>query len=189
MRCALVVGLVLIFPPIALLAQVESPQARELRAQLEAIQLRLDQLRRQEKGGDNVTEIGSSRGRARQEAEPQLTVRIYDLGDLYSIAPSYAAREPQDLQQVGRPVFLEGAVAAAQSSGRSAVGGMGGMGGGMFSIPSTVARPGAQGDVLHQAGGAMGATVSDSARTSVDSLVDTITSTISPDQWDDVGGP
>ena len=35
----------------------------------------------------------------------------------------------------------------------------------------------------------MGATVSDSARTSVDSLVDTITTTISPDQWDDVGGP
>jgi hypothetical protein len=37
-------------------------------------------------------------------------------------------------------------------------------------------------------GGASGATVSDSARTSVDSLVHTITSTISPDEWDDVGG-
>jgi hypothetical protein len=186
MRCALVIGFALLMLPASLQAQVESPQARELRAQLESIQLRLDQLRRQEAGGRNVAEIGSSRGRARQEEEPQLTVRIYDLGDLYSIAPGYAAQEPADLQAMGRDIFARRETAARAADGPSAVGGMGG---GMFSIPSTVKRSNPHSDTLHQAGGAMGGTVSDSARTSVDSLVDTITATISPDQWDDVGGP
>ena len=58
----------------------------------------------------------------------------------------------------------------------------------MFAVPSSIS-PEAQKSTLHQAAGAAGGTVSDSARTSVDSLVHTITSTISPDQWDNVGGP
>jgi hypothetical protein len=182
MRCALLVPLCLFILPRALPAQVESPQTRELRAQLESIQLRLDQLRRQDSGSHNVTEIGSSRGRARQEVEPQLTVRIYDLGDLYSIAPSYSAHEPADLQHVGRAVFPEGELATASATGGpSAVGGMGANVSVLERYAVHTATP--------VSGWRDGATVSDSARTSVESLVDTITTTISPDQWDDVGGP
>ncbi len=170
-------------------AQVESPQAREIRAQLEALQLRLADLTRQDSSGRNVTEIGSSRGRSHQEDEPRLVVRIYDLSDLYSIAPRYAAHEPSDLQQGRRPIFpdVEQAVASSGAGGFGG-GGMGGaMGGGMFSVPSTIAGP--QNSTLHQASGAMGGSVAESARSSIDGLIDTITTTISPEDWDDVGGP
>src|SRR5438046_3533764 len=107
MRCSvLVVCLgVLSLLPAALRGQVESAQARQLRGQVEELQRRLEQLRRQDGRDQNVTEIGSSRGRSRQDDEPRLVARIYDLGDLFSIAPSYAAFAPTDLQDGVRAIF------------------------------------------------------------------------------------
>src|SRR5882672_2318666 len=109
MRCSVVLLCAVSFAlsQSVLWAQVESPQARQLRAQLEEIQQRLDQLRRTEGGNQNVTEIGSSRGRVRSSDEPRLVVRIYDISELFSIAPSYPAREPSDLQDSARAVFPE----------------------------------------------------------------------------------
>ena len=190
MRLALFLGAIscsLIFP-VAAPAQVESPQAREIRAQLEALQARLADLTRHDSSGRNVTEIGSSRGRSHQEDEPRLVVRIYDLSDLFSIAPRYAAHEPGDLQARGRAIFPDVEQAAGTGgSGRFGGGGMGGaMGGGMFAVPATISPPAT---TLHQATGAMGGSVADSSRSGIDSLIDTITATISPQEWDSVGGP
>lgn len=190
MRLALFLGVYSCFVivPLAAPAQVESPQAREIRSQLEALQARLADLSRHDSSGRNVTEIGSSRGRSHQEDEPRLVVRIYDLSDLYSIAPRYAAYEPTDLQAAGRPIFPDVEQASLATGGRFGGGGMGGaMGGGMFSVPASVGAP--QGTTLHQASGAMGGSVADSSRSSIDSLIDTITATISPQDWDNVGGP
>src|SRR3569623_258007 len=99
MRCS-VIGLFaisLLFASRQLSAQVDSPEARQLRAQLEELQDRLNRLQSQEGSSRNITEIGTSRGRSRVEGEPRLVVRIYDLADLYSIAPSYPARDSSDL--------------------------------------------------------------------------------------------
>jgi len=63
----------------------------------------------------------------------------------------------------------------------------GAMGGGMFSVPSTIAAP--RGTTLAQGGGAMGGTVAESSQSSVERLIATITQTISPQDWDSVGGP
>jgi hypothetical protein len=185
MRCSLafLCSILMVFCAMPLLAQ-ESPQARQLQAQVEEIQQRLDQLRLHEGANRNVTEIGTSRGRTRNDGEPRLVVRIYDLADLYSIAPSYPAREASDLQDAVRFVFPEVQTSGA-GQGPTA---MGGMGGGMFSVPSSIPSHDPFKETLHQAAGGIGGSVSDSARTGVNNLIETITSTISPDEWADVGG-
>jgi hypothetical protein len=194
MRCALVGFLIVFlagFVPLAR-AQNESPQARELRSQLEELQRRLDALNRAESSTAKVTEIGSSRGRSHAEDEPRLIVRIYDLSDLYSIAPAYRAQEPGDLQETTRPIFPEAAQAAANAAGLSGMGGFGGggFGGGFFAVPSgSVSRHADRQQTLHQFGGGTGGEQAGSPRTSIDALIDTITTTISPDEWDEVGGP
>src|SRR5262245_20079713 len=109
--CLLVLGLT----PARLQGQVESAQARQLRGQVEELQRRLDQLRRQEGRDQNVTEIGSSRGRSRVDDEPRLVARIYDLSDLFSIAPSYPAIEPADLQDAPRAIFLSAGLNSGDS--------------------------------------------------------------------------
>ncbi len=182
----------IVFLSSVMLAQGESPEARQLQSQLEELQHRLDQLRIREGANRNVTEIGSSRSRTRNDGEPRQLVRIYDLADLFSIAPSYPAREAMELQEVGRLVFPETAAPGGGQDGHgaAAMGGMGGMGGGMFSVPSqpaTIPAPDPFKETLAQASGA--GTVSGAARTSVSNLIETITSTISPEEWSDVGGP
>jgi hypothetical protein len=164
----------------------ESSQARQLQAQLEELQQQLDQLRLREGANRNVTEIGTLRGRSRNDGEPRQVVRIYDLADLYSIAPSYPAREVSDLQDAARFVFPEGKA----PSGGQAPTAMGGMGmGGMFSVPTSISKGDPFKETLHQSAGGGGSSASEAARTSVDNLIETITSTISPDEWADVGGP
>ena len=121
MHCALVLvaafGVLVSFRAAA--AQVESPQAREIRLHLEALQHRLADLTRNDPGGRNVTEIGSSRGRSLQDDQPRLVVRIYDLSDLFSIAPRYAAHEPTDLQAIGRAIFPDAARSASSRARRT----------------------------------------------------------------------
>lgn len=166
----------------AALAQPVSPPARELRAQLEELQRRLDDLARQESSNTTVSEIGSSRGRSHAQEEPRLVVRLYDLSDLFAIAPPYRAHEAGDIESTSRPIFPEAERSAASGSAT------GGFGGGFFAVPSgRVQRKGGPPETLHQSTGAAGGELDDS-RTSIDALIDTITTTISPDEWDDVGG-
>lgn len=154
-----------------------------IRAQLEKLQSTLKEIERRDEQRGKVTEIGSSRGRIRDVDEPRLVVKVYDLSDLFTVAPSYPAYEPTELIRGSelQPVFPH----VASAGGGAAAGGFGG-GGGLFAVPSTVDRQ--PFGTLNQGSGASGAPATD-VRTSMQSLIDTITSTIDPDGWADVGGP
>ncbi|MEX2173221.1 MAG: hypothetical protein WD872_02595 [Pirellulaceae bacterium] len=176
----------------ALFAQADSPQARALRAQLDEVQRQLDDLARRESSTRKVTEIGSARGATRDDDEPRMVVRVYDLGDLFSIAPKYPAREPEDLLAGIRNVFPQAEMAASGVGG----GGMGGGGmGGLFSVPSSGNRPApaadqkVRPDTLHQMAGGLASEQAAGFHTSVDRLIQTITTVISPEEWDQLGGP
>jgi len=160
-----------------------------LRQQVQALQ---EQLQRMEGGAksDRVTQIGGTRPMGRQ---PQLVVRIYDLGDLFAMAPPYEAKFDSDLKQEDRAVFPRPSIERTGGPGAmGGFGGMGGMGGGMggnfFNVKEkegvkTLPDPARQ--VLFQnANVKLGA-----GRASIDDLIETITTTINPSVWDEVGGP
>jgi len=159
-------------------AQQNGPTVDELRRQVEMLQRQIERL--EESGTDKprVTQLSTShRPVERVEQEPEMVVRIYDLSDLFTLAPPYAAMFGGELTDVRQPVF------ASEASPMTG-GGMGGMG--MFSLPvSTPTAPLIPNHVLPQmfAGGSV-----PSARTSMDELIDAITGTIAPQQWDEVGG-
>ena len=200
MRCPVLIfrrGLALFFLSLAIanfptritLAQDQPGRADELRAQLEKLQSALRDVEHKEEQRGKVTEIGSSRGRVRDIDDPRLVVKVYDLSDLFTVAPSYLAYEPLELLRTGepQPVFPQ---VAAHSEGTGGIGG-GGFGGGFFAVPNSPPRPMSidrtMEATLNQGSGNSGAPAA-SLRTSMQSLVDTITSTIDPDAWSDVGG-
>ncbi|HEX5104058.1 MAG TPA: hypothetical protein VFV87_09625 [Pirellulaceae bacterium] len=190
MRCSLVLICLCIFAGsfLARSATAQPPPTAALRAQIEELQRQLDQAARRETQDSKVTEIGSSRGRSHVEEEPRLVVRIYDLSDLYSIAPQYPAREPADLQDASRAVFPETELSAASPSGFGGMGG-GGFGGGFFAVPPGKISRGGEPATLHQVTSGTSGEHLQSFRSAVESLIETITATISPDEWDAVGGP
>lgn len=133
----------------------------------------------------------------------RMVTKVYRIFDLVSEVPQYPfhglqmnslSRDSNPFGS-GQPMGNMGGMGGGQAGG--AVGGMGGggMGGGFFQ---TV-------DTLHQAGGGMGgmgggmgfggpaeasAAPSQIAgfRFSADELIDSITATVAPDSWEDVGG-
>jgi len=155
-----------------------------LRQQVQALQ---EQLQKMEGGAksDRVTQIGGTRPRGR---EPELVVRIYDLGDLFAMAPPYEAKFQSDLKEEDRAVFPRPSI--DRSGGPGGMGGMGGnmggMGGGFFNLKEGAKTlPDAAKQVLFQnANVKLGA-----GRASIDDLIETITTTINPSVWDEVGGP
>lgn len=170
-------------------------RADELRAQLESLQSQLDAVERNNAQRGKVTEIGSSRGRLRDADEPRLILKLYDLSDLFTVAPSYPAYEPRELAGASepRPVFPH-LPSAGEASGMGGMGGGFGGGGGFFAVPNAVRAdvpatiPRDRVETLQQASGASGSPAA-SVRTSLEGLIDTITNTIAPDGWSDVGGP
>jgi hypothetical protein len=183
-----------LFFPFGTSAQESPPgKANDLREQLEKLQneLRAIELKDEQRG--KVTEIGSSRGgRLRNDDEPRLVVKVYDLSDLFTIAPSYPAYEPRELFH-GAPTPVFPYVAEGGASGAVGGGGFGGGGGGLFAVPNLprAEKPasihGNEPSTLHQGSGASGAPASN-LRTSMDSLIETITTTIDPEGWAEVGG-
>lgn len=164
-------------------------RAKELRAQLEQIQAQLREAERQDAPGSKVTELGSSRARPHETQELQLIIRLYDLSDLFAIAPSYIAREGGDLTADSAPIFpLDEVITGGNGSGLGG-GGLGGGGGGLFGVPDSI-RPGEVKDkrVQAQAGRQGEANDGGGARTSMERLIHVIESTIAPDSWDNVGG-
>ena len=157
-----------------------------LRQQVQALQ---EQLRKMDGGAksDRVTQIGGTRPRGR---EPELVVRIYDLGDLFAMAPPYEAKFQSDLKEEDRAVFprpsVERAGGPGAMGGMNMGGGMGGMGGGFWNVKEgTKTLPDPSKQVLFQnANVKLGA-----GRASIDDLIETITATINPSVWDEVGGP
>src|SRR5262249_51814192 len=134
-----------------------------------------------------VTQLGASR---HLRGEPTLVVRVYDLSDLFSIAPPYAAVIGNDLGLQPRVLFPEAAVphSGGSTSGAAGRGGMGGMGGGLFDVPPIT--------LLHQQFNgrtappqAVSPDVAAAAKTSMQTLTNAITTTIEPDSWEDLSGP
>ncbi|MBC7854056.1 MAG: hypothetical protein IAF94_11520 [Pirellulaceae bacterium] len=180
---------VLVFAAQVVWAQ-GNPRTRELQAQLEEIQQKLRLAARSDDPNSKVTELGSSRNRVHELEVPRLVIRLYDLSDLFAVAPPYVAREGGELGQDTSEVF-SGDGPAASAAGPNGGGGMGG-GGGLFDVPDSIDKASATAKGTHPQFGSKpgsGAGASSGPRTSMDGLIEVITSTISQDSWDTVGGP
>lgn len=181
---------------LALTAQpgwAQNPRTRELQAQLEEIQEKIRLAARTDDPNSKVTELGSSRNRMHELEAPRLVIRLYDLSDLFAVAPPYVAKEGGELDHDTSEVFSgDGpAASAAGPNGGGFGGGMGG-GGGLFSVPESIdkelaAEKGTQRQFSSKKGSGPGASAG--PRTSMDGLIEVITTTISQDNWDTVGGP
>ena len=149
----------------------------QIRQQINALQQQLEALENAPAPKRNVTQIGASR--ARNRAVTGMVVRIYDLGDLFAVAPPYPARNKSDLDPSGGHSIFPSAIEDTRGMG----GGMGGMGGGggMFSIPpiGTLTLGAA---ATRQVSGDMDAIESSQAE-----LIRVIRETISPELWSEGG--
>jgi len=159
----------------AALAQPQSVE--DVRRQIESLQQQLQKLEQTDQEDRRVTELG---GRRVRDRDPEQVVRLYDLGDLFALAPSYPARAPGDLGGNQVPLF-PGASAGAQSGG-----GFGG-GGGFFRVDRPETLDPSLPRQLHQEGSMSGG--AGGPRTSIDDLIQAITGTIAPESWNEVGGP
>jgi hypothetical protein len=178
--CAAVVFATSFNSPLAFAQDDES----ELRALIDVLQKKLSHIENAGTGDSRVTQIGGTRIKARNPDE--LVVRIYDMSDLFSVAPSYRAQRSSDLKSFSLPLFPVTTQSAAGGFG----GGLGGGGGGVFSVLDGIASIPGRGQTnstLHQFNESAGNLAA--ARTSIDELIEAITSTISPEDWDEVGGP
>lgn len=160
--------------------------------ELQQLRQRLQELERQADRENGVSrrrrpvEIGSRT----RVVEPRTLIRIYDLGDLFVIAPAYEAQRLSDLLGGTAPLIVQpqtGRRPAATVGGfGGGGGGMGGGGGGFFNIGSrSRVLPDKAKRTLHQADGV---TEERSNRLSLEDLVNAIQDTIAPDTWDTAGG-
>ena len=157
-------------------AFAQKGETDQIRAQIEALQKQLDAIENKPIPQRNVTQIGGSRLRARG---PGLIVKIYDLGDLFALAPPYSATRKSDLSKTSESIFQD-----APGSRQGGFGGLGG-GGGYFSLgPAALRSSAGPALAMNQMAGSSAA-----VSTSQDELIKTIKTTISPDIWDDQGGP
>ncbi|MEX2138550.1 MAG: hypothetical protein WD894_04775 [Pirellulales bacterium] len=151
-------------------------QTEELRVQIERLESKLKSLEATDKEKRGIAQIGNTTIRTGDET--RLVVRMYDLSELFTVAPPYEARQVSDLTPNERNLFPQVPAEVMATGGLG--GGLGGGGlGGAFSVPDrprTVQtdRPAHLGQV--------------EARTSINNLVGAIQSTISPTNWNAVGG-
>ena len=146
---------------------------QQLKQQIANLQQQLEAMESAPPAKRNVTQIGASRTR---KVESGLVVRIYDLGDLYAVAPPYAAQLSSDLQPNSRSSLFD-VTPLGNATGMG-----GGMGGGMFRVaPTAVVALGAS--ATGQVSGAAG-----TVRSSQDELMAVIRETISPELWREGGG-
>lgn len=146
--------------------------------------------------GPRITEIGS-RPAAVVVEEPRQLVRVYDVRDLFVLAPYYGAQRENNLMTKTGPVFPLAQFALTPTSvGGGMGGGMGG--GGMGAQPNVrdeaARQPVKKGAMLLQMGGGggfggQGSVAADDIRPSLNQLIDAIKESIDPSGWDDAGGP
>lgn len=158
---------------------------QQLKQQISALQQQLEALENTPQAPKrNVTQIGASRAR---KVETGLVVRIYDLGDLFAVAPPYAAQLNSDLNPGVRSFLFDttpfsntgSAPAHPPGMGGGGMGGMGG-GGGFFSVtPAAALVAGATGQVSGGSG---------TIKSAQDELIAVIKEIITPELWKDGGG-
>ncbi len=165
----------------------EDTQTATIRDQIQQLENQLRAMENANLGTRRVTTIGGARTNTRSRG---MEIRIYDLGDLFAIAPPYPAEDRSDLVKDGfpQPMFpnVNRQAMAQGGMGGMGGGGMGGMGGGVFSLPpqrSTLNGPTQRQQVLHQLGEG-----SSAGQSSMDDLINAIKVTISPELWNAEGG-
>ena len=138
-------------------------QLSDLQSQLKRLQDKIEKIQSSEDPFDSrVRSVG------RQRVQPPLpvsdttlSIRFYDLSDIFSVSPQYPAVRPDEYSAFGQSFF--------PSSDSAVSGGGFGGGGGVFSIPP--AQQQAQTMNL------------DAARVSVDSLVEAVQRSVEPGKW------
>ncbi len=165
--------------------QQTRPSIAELRRGIEALESQIrqwEQSTERAAQNDRVTQIGVTRnGR-----NPELVLRLYDVSDLFAIAPAYEAGRLNDLGNAATPLF--------PTNTTPQLSGGGGMGGGMFNISGSAqhVQPPAAAFMAQSFGraGSLGGAQSNAAggRASIEELLSAIQGTIAPDRWDDNGG-
>ncbi len=160
-------------------AQDEEPATQEIRSKIKQLQTELDATQAKSDQRRGVTRIGGS---TRPVESEELLVRVYDLHDLFAMAPAYPAFIAPDFGPGVQPLF-HFAPGGTRFSGGGGFGGGGGGGGGFFNIP---AATGALTDAARQLPKQNGRT--ERPQTSIEDLIEAITSSISPTDWTDVGG-
>lgn len=143
-------------------------QLEQINTQIKAIQE--NKVADQDPFGQRVRSVGRQRTSAPPTMDDgTLTIRFYDLSDIFSVAPQYPARMQNDLVDSSADIFP-----IASSSGGSSGGGFGGGGGGVFNVFPGPVSPQQQAKNLSLS----------AARVSVMTLVKTIKEAVSPEEWD-----
>jgi len=173
-RCALLFAL-----SVTAVASAQE-EIQQIKQQMAHLQQLLDAMENQPAPKRNVTQIGASRKR---KAETGLVVKIYDLGDLFAVAPPYPAQLSSDLNPDSRSSLFDTTVFPAGG------GMMGGMGGGMFSVSPTTAFVNSQKTATALSSVTVGQVSGGTAaiKTSQDELMTVIKETITPDLWKEGG--
>lgn len=154
---------VLTAQPVDELDQLQS-QLKQLQSRINSIQDKADPF------GQRARSVGRQRvAPPTPKDDGTLIIRFYDLSDIFSVAPQYPARVPDDLVGSSGDIFP----IASASGGSLGGGGFGGGGGGVFNMPPSFSR---QQQALS------------AARVSVDTLINAITETVSPEDWEDEDG-
>jgi hypothetical protein len=182
MRHAVVLGVVVSLSSSLPSTSFSQDRNAEIRQQIEALQRQLDAAEQQATAKRNVTQIGASRAKKQSTG---MVVRIYELNDLFAVAPPYAAQIASDLGGLRYRMFdsTEGMMGQAGIAGFGGGGiggnafGSGGFGGGVFSVGARNAATAISSTVAGQAGN------QSTIKTAQDELVNVIKTTISPDLW------
>ncbi len=160
----------------------EDMQSARIRDQIEQLETELRTLEKANLGTRRVTTIGGMRTTTRGRG---MEIRIYDLGDLFAIAPPYLADTRSDLKTGFPSPIFPNVHSQATAQGGFGGGGFGG-GGGFFSVEDQRAAlnaPSPRQQVLHQLGEG-----SSAGQSSMDDLINAIKITISPEMWTTDGG-
>ncbi len=178
MKKAIAQGFALALCLVTTETKAQPTSVDDIKKQIAALQSQVAEMESAAKVNRNVTQIGSSRFRSSSRHD-ELVVRIYDLGDLFAVAPTYVATQPGNLDKNGAvPLFTH----VPRGAGGGGFGG-----GGFFSTPSTIQSSSASTTPIGQFGGE-GAQNALPTVTQAD-LIKTIKMTIAPEIWDDAGGP
>jgi hypothetical protein len=156
--------------------RADDQKTEALRRQIEFLQRQVDS--QNEQKDTKVTRIGAPRPRPREAA---LVLRIYDLSDLFTIAPSYHAEFPREFGQQARIVFPMpgdeerlGSAGGLGGRGVVAMGGGGGFGGGGGGLGGAAGGGSSRGDDKPP--------VSES-KVTLNDLINAIKEVVAPEAW------
>lgn len=161
----------------------------DLQRQLRQIQSRIESLQgNDDQFGKRVRSVGRQRTVRPDPVDEELTIRFYDLSDVFSVAPQYPAQVATDFYNQSGSIFpIAGSIAGSNhramsgggfgGGGRGGGGGFGGGGGGVFNMsPAPVAQQQPQPASVK------------AARVSIENLVAAVQDTVAPDEWADTNG-